>query len=221
MSHFLSAGFAWVQLHVYLGTFVFMAMESSVLPVPSELVIPPAAYITSSAGGGIAGIILVGTFGSWFGSAVMYWLSRGLGRVCIVAFGKYVMITEEKLRRAEHWLHRYEAGGILFARLLPVIRHLISIPAGIIRMNFAVFSLMTVIGSAIWCTVLAFYGENVLGTYAKEHPDWKQDPAGVSHFLQAQSHSLVLGVLILCALYFVFIKLTSKRGAEGVQGYPE
>jgi membrane protein DedA with SNARE-associated domain len=213
MHQLLAACFTWVQLHVYLGTFLFMAMESSVLPVPSELVIPPAAYIATSAGGGIAGIIVVGTVGSWFGSAVMYWLSRGLGRVFIVSFGKFVMITEEKLERAEHWLHRYEAGGIFFARLLPVIRHLISIPAGIIRMNFGVFSIMTVAGSAIWCTVLAVYGEQVLGSYAKDHPDWRQDPSGVEHFIRAQSHSLVLGVLILCVLYFVFLKLTAKRGA--------
>jgi len=212
MHQYLSAGFTWVQSHLYLGTFLFMAMESSVLPVPSELVIPPAAYLASSAGGGIVGIILVGTAGSWFGSAVMYWLSRGLGRVFIVGFGKYAMITEEKLERAEHWLHRYEAGGIFFARLLPVIRHLISIPAGIIRMNFGVFSMMTVAGSAIWCTVLAIFGQQVLGTYAREHPDWRQDPAGVRHFIQGQSHSLVLGVLALCVLYFVFLKLTAKRG---------
>jgi len=213
MQHFLSAGFAWVQLHVYLGTFMFMAMESSILPVPSELVIPPAAYIAGSSGGSVIGIILVGTLGSWFGSAVMYWLSRGLGRVCIVSFGKYVMITEDKLQRAEHWLHRYEAGGVFFARLLPVIRHLISIPAGVIRMNFGVFSIMTVTGSALWCTILAIYGQHVLGGYAETHPGWQRDPAGVQHFIQSQSHWLVLGTLVLCVLYFVFIKLTSKRPA--------
>lgn len=214
MHHFLSAGFTWVQSHLYMGTFLFMAMESSVLPVPSELVIPPAAYLATLNGGGIIGIILIGTFGSWFGSAVMYWLSRWLGRVFIVGFGKYVMISEEKLERAEHWLHRYEAGGIFFARLLPVIRHLISIPAGIIRMDFAVFSLVTVAGSAIWCTLLAVYGQQVLGSYASTHPDWKNDPAGVEHFIQAQSHVLVLGVLVLCALYFLFLKLTSKRAVS-------
>jgi membrane protein DedA with SNARE-associated domain len=211
MHQFLSAGFTWVQLHVYLGTFLFMAMESSVLPVPSELVIPPAAYIASSAGNGILGVIVVGTVGSWFGSAVMYWLSRGLGRVFIVGFGKYVMINEEKLVRAEHWLHRYEAGGIFFARLLPVIRHLISIPAGIVRMSFGVFSIMTVAGSAIWCTVLAVYGKQVLGNYAKVNPDWTQDPSGVLTFIKSQSHSLLAGILVLCALYFLFLKLTAKR----------
>jgi membrane protein DedA with SNARE-associated domain len=213
MHQLITACFNWVQLHVYLGTFVFMAMESSVLPVPSELVIPPAAYLATSAGNGIFGVVLVGTLGSWFGSAVMYWLSRGLGRVFIVGFGKFVMITEEKIERAEHWLHRYEAGGIFFARLLPVIRHLISIPAGIVRMNFGVFTIMTVFGSAIWCTVLAIYGEKVLGGYAKDHPGWKQDPAGVQHFIQSQSHSLVLAVLILCVLYFAFLKLTAHRAA--------
>jgi len=213
MHQLLAAIFSWVQLHVYLGTFAFMAMESSVLPVPSELVIPPAAYIASASGQGIVGVIVVGTFGSWFGSAVMYWLSRWLGRVFIVGFGKYAMITEEKLERAEHWLHRYEAGGIFFARLLPVIRHLISIPAGIIRMNFTIFSIMTVAGSALWCTVLAIYGQQVLGGYAAAHPGWKHDPDGVRHFIQGQSHSLVLGVLGLCVLYFLFLKLTAKRAA--------
>ena len=211
MHQLLTVCFTWVQLHVYLGTFIFMAMESSVLPVPSELVIPPAAYLASRSGGGIAGVILVGTLGSWFGSAVMYWLSRGLGRVFIVGFGKYFMITEQKLERAEHWLHRYEAGGIFFARLLPVIRHLISIPAGIIRMNFAVFSAVTLAGSAIWCTVLAIYGKQVLGIYAEQHPDWTQHPNGVLDFIKAQSHWLVGGILLLCILYFVFLKLTAKR----------
>jgi membrane protein DedA with SNARE-associated domain len=211
MHHFLTVLLAGVQSHVYLGTFLFMAMESSVLPVPSELVIPPAAYIASRNGGGIWGVILVGTLGSWFGSAVMYWLSRWLGRVFIVGFGKYVMISEEKLQRAEHWLRRYEAGGIFFARLLPVIRHLISIPAGIIRMNFAVFSSVTVAGSAIWCTVLAIYGKQVLGNYADQHPNWAQDPAGVRAAISAQSPYLVAGVLALCVLYFVFLKLTGKR----------
>jgi len=215
MHHLLSVCFTWVQSHIYLGTFVFMAMESSILPVPSELVIPPAAYLTSSGGGGIAGIILVGTLGSWFGSAIMYWLSRGLGRVFILGFGKYCMITDEKLERAEHWLHRYEAGGIFFARLLPVIRHLISIPAGIIRMNFSIFSIMTVAGSAVWCTVLAIYGRAVLGTYAAQHPDWSQDPSGVLGFIRAQSHWLVGGVLLLCVLYFLFLKLTARR-AESI-----
>jgi membrane protein DedA with SNARE-associated domain len=212
MGHFANLCLSWVQQHVYLGTFCLMAMESSILPVPSELVIPPAAVIAGK--DGIAGIIAIGTAGSWFGSAVMYWISRWLGRVFIVTFGKYVLISEEKLQRAEHWLHRYEAGGVFFARLLPVIRHLISIPAGIIRMSFGVFSAVTIVGAAIWCTVLAVFGARVLGPYAQAHPDWLQDPVHIRQAIQSQSRPLILGVLVLCVLYFVFIKLTTKKTAS-------
>jgi membrane protein DedA with SNARE-associated domain len=186
-------------------------MESSILPVPSELVIPPAAYLVTSAGGNIWTVILIGTAGSWFGSAVMYWLSRLLGRVIIVKFGKYILVSEDKLERAEHWLHRYEAGGIFFARLLPVVRHLISIPAGIIRMGFGIFSLMTIAGSAIWCAILAYFGQHVLGGYAATHPDWAQDPDALKNLIKSQSHTLILAILALAILYFIFIKLTSKR----------
>src|ERR687892_1992338 len=73
----------------------------------------------------------------------------------IVMYGRFVFLTPKKLERAEHWLARYEAGGIFFARLLPVVRHLISIPAGIVRMNFALFSVMTTVGSFLWCLILA------------------------------------------------------------------
>ena len=208
MHQFLAAGFTWVQTHIYLGTFLFMAMESSVLPVPSELVIPPAAYMASSAGGGIVGIIFIGTFGSWFGSAVMYWLSRGLGRVVIVGFGKYVMITEEKIERAEHWLHRYEAGGIFFARLLPVIRHLISIPAGLVQMSFGLFSLMTILGAGAWCSVLAWFGKQFTGSI--------DDPHQLIQFIKGKSHVVVAVVLVLCVLYFAVVKLTAPKAGESV-----
>ncbi len=119
------------------------------------------------------------------------------------------MITEEKLQRAEHWLHRYEAGGIFFARLLPVIRHLISIPAGIIRMNFGIFSAMTVAGSAIWCTILAIYGRAGPRHLRRPASRLGAGSRGRPRLHPSQSHPLVAGVLILCVLYFVFLKLTA------------
>src|SRR5205809_5195882 len=135
LHHFIQVWFDWVQQWGYLGVVLLMAMESSIFPVPSEVVIPPAAYMAMrpDAHMTVWGVILAGTFGSWLGSAITYWISRWVGRVVIVKWGRYFLISEEKLERAEHWVHRYEAGGIFFARLLPVIRHLISIPAGIIR----------------------------------------------------------------------------------------
>src|SRR5438132_978074 len=99
--------------------------------------IPMAAFLAAQGKLNLWGVIAAGTFGSWLGASVTYWVSLWLGRILIVKWGRFFAISESKLTRAEHWLHRYEAGGIFFARLLPVIRHLISIPAGIIRMNFA------------------------------------------------------------------------------------
>ena len=147
----------------YPGIVLLMAMESSVIPLPSEVVIPPAAYWAAQGKYSFWGVILAGTVGSYLGAAVMYWASRWIGRPLVVRYGKYFFIPESKLLRAERWLARYEAGGIFFARLLPVVRHLIGIPAGIVRMNFKTYSLMTIAGSALWCSVLAWFGAEVIG----------------------------------------------------------
>src|ERR1043166_3752602 len=109
----------------------------------------------------LAGVVIAGTLGSWFGSAIMYWVARWLGRPAVLRWGKYFFVPPDKLARAEVFLRRYEAGGIFFARLLPVIRHLISIPAGIVRMDFLKFSLLTLIGAGAWCSVLAWLGGRV------------------------------------------------------------
>src|SRR5437016_92455 len=162
MHHLLEVWFGWVQNWGYVGIILLMAMESSVFPVPSELVIPPAAFLAAEGKLNIYGVVAAGTFGSWLGAAASYWVALWLGRVVIARFGRYFFINETKLERAERWLQRYELGGIFFARLLPVIRHLISFPAGLIRMNFATFSVMTLAGSATWCSVLAWFGQQVL-----------------------------------------------------------
>jgi len=206
MHHFLSTWFDWVQHWGYLGIILLMAMESSIIPVPSEVVIPPAAYLAMQPGSQMNfwGVIVAGTFGSWLGAAVTYWICRGLERVIVVKWGGYFGLREEKIERAERWLHRYEAGGIFFARLLPVIRHLISIPAGIIKMNFGVFSAMTIIGSAFWCVVLAWFGKKVIT------PEMLGDPATMVAAMKHQSHWIVGAVLVLCVLYFVVMRLTAK-----------
>src|SRR6185436_1493220 len=138
----------------YLGVVLLMAMESSIFPVPSEVVMPPAAFLAAQGKMNLWLVILAGTFGSWLGSAITYFVSRYVGRPVVERWGKFFFVPPEKLARAERFLARYEAGGIFFARLLPVVRHLISIPAGLVRMPFGTFSAMTVIGSALWCSIL-------------------------------------------------------------------
>lgn len=207
MHHFLEIWFGWVLHSGYWGIIVLMAMESSIFPVPSEIVIPPAAFLAAQGELSFAGVILAGTFGSYLGAAITYWVSRGIGRAVIGRFGKFFFVSHEKLQRAETWLERYEAGGVFFARLLPVIRHLISIPAGIIRMNFWTFSVVTIAGSALWCGILAYLGAKAY----RAQPDLISNPEGLLHFIKAQSHWIVLFVAVLAVLYVLVLKLSAKR----------
>ena len=201
----------WVEHWGYLGVIILMAMESSIFPVPSEVVIPPAAILAASGSSmTLTGVILAGTFGSWLGSAITYWVALLVGRPVVVKWGKYFFIPPDKLERAERFMHRYEAGGIFFARLLPVIRHLISIPAGIIRMGFLKFSILTTIGAAIWCSVLAWLGGRVGDKLKLEGRD-PLDPEALVHAVKHESLGIVGVVLLVCVLYFFAMKVTAPK----------
>src|SRR5262249_43746199 len=133
---------------------LLMTIESTVLPIPSEVVIPPAAHLAHTKGKmSLLGIVIAGTLGCWLGAAIMYWLSRLAGRPFMLRYGRYFLVPPEKLLGAERWAAHYGAAGIFAARLLPVVRHLIGIPAGIVRMDFWIYSLYTVVGSGIWTAV--------------------------------------------------------------------
>jgi len=199
----------WVENWGYLGVVILMAMESSIFPVPSEVVIPPAAILAASHGQmSLIGVILAGTFGSWLGSSITYWVALLVGRPVVEKWGKYFFIPPDKLARAERFMHRYESGGIFFARLLPVLRHLISIPAGIIRMGFGKFSALTIVGAALWCTVLAKLGEKVGQGLDPNQPI---DPAQLVAAVKQQSHLVIGVVLLVCVLYFVGMKLSAHK----------
>jgi membrane protein DedA with SNARE-associated domain len=138
---------------------LLMAVESSIVPLPSEVVIPPAAWLAHTRGNlSLPGIVVAGTVGSWAGAAVMYWGARLIGRPLLMRYGRYVLIPPQKISDAEVWANRFGLVGVFIARLLLVIRHLIGIPAGIVRMDFLRYSLATLAGSAIWCSVLAWLG---------------------------------------------------------------
>ncbi len=208
LHQFIQTWFHWVQDWGYGGVILLMAMESSIFPVPSEVVMPPAAFMAVHDGKmTLWGVILAGTFGSWLGSALTYWVSRWLGHIVILKWGKYFFITEEKLKRAEHFMERYEAGGIFFARLLPVVRHLISIPAGIMEMSFRMFSLMTIIGSALWCSILSWYGKGV----AERNPELMKDPEQLIHTIKHESLWIIGAVAVIGVLYFFMLKLTASK----------
>lgn len=174
---------------------LLMAMESSIIPLPSEVVIPPAAHLAHTRGSmTLTGIVVAGTIGSWLGATVMYWASRLVGRPLLMRYGRYVMIPPEKIEGAEAWANHYGEVGIFISRLLPVVRHLIGIPAGIVRMNYLYYSAATLVGSAAWCSVLAWLGVTA-----------GQDEA----LLNGDLHRLTLwggGLLLaLGTIYYVFV----------------
>src|SRR6185312_8686354 len=145
----------------YWGVALMMAIESTVFPLPSEVVVPPAAYWATQGHLTFWGVVFAATFGSWAGSAISYGVARALGRPLILRYGKYVLVPEKKWLLAEQWIRHYSVAGIFFARLLPVVRHLVSLPAGAARMPFVTFSMMTLAGSLVWSTVLAWFGARV------------------------------------------------------------
>ena len=205
MQQWVGIWFQWVHDWGYPGIVILMAMESSVIPIPSEIVIPPAAYWAAQGRYSFGGVVLAGTIGSYLGAAATYWAARWLGRPLLVRYGQYVFCPENKLLRAERWLARYEAGGVFFARMVPVVRHLIGIPAGFVRMPFGLYSAMTIVGAGLWCGILGWFGGNMLGA----RPDLLNDPAVLVQVLRERSWWFGGFALVLCALYVLVMRVTA------------
>jgi membrane protein DedA with SNARE-associated domain len=192
---------------------LLMAMESSVVPIPSEFIIPPAVIMVVGGRGHmtIAGIVLAAVLGSWIGATLMYWAARVGGRPLVIRYSNMVLrlgkfsvkltfISPEKLDQAERWSERFGSFGIFLSRMLPVVRHLIGIPAGIVRMHYWRFSVYTVAGAAVWCSVLAYVSklagndESLMRGDIREITIW------------AAGAALVLGT----AYYFLVHRLSRK-----------
>lgn len=148
----------------YPGIFILMAMESTVLPIPSELVLIPAGYLAHQGEMNFGMIVLMATLGSWFGASLNYAFAYWVGRPFIEKYGKYFFIKPAALAKTDKFFNKHGAIATFTGRLIPVIRHLISIPAGLTHMNYAQFSLYTCLGAGLWSFILTamgyFIGDN-------------------------------------------------------------
>lgn len=189
----------------YPGIFILMAMESSVIPIPSEIVMPPAGYLAQQGKMNIWLVILAGTLGSLVGAYANYFVARWLGRPLVIRYGRYVWITEEHFNKVESFFLRHGEISTFVGRLLPVIRHLISIPAGIARMGHFRFTLYTTTGAAIWVSVLSWIGY-IIGA--------KQE------LITEYAHQAVIGALLfsflLLGIYIILHRRKSLRSEDGV-----
>jgi membrane protein DedA with SNARE-associated domain len=206
LHHWFALWMQFVHDQGYLGVFVMMAVESTVFPLPSEIVVPPAAYWASQGTFSFWGVVLVAALGSWFGSALSYLVARRLGRPLILRYGRYCFVPEKKWLLAEEWINRYSVVGIFFARLLPVVRHLVSLPAGAARMRFVPFTLSTLLGSLTWSWVLARFGQEVLGG----EPALLSDPDALIRVLKAKLAWLVIAAVVLLVAY-IGVDLAGRR----------
>ena len=148
------------------GVVFLMAIESAAIPFPSELIMPLAGWLLIQAkGGSVWWVLLAGFYGGMgnlLGSWVAYWISMKGGRPLLLKYGKYVLMSNDEVDKAETWFNKYGEWAVFIGRLLPVVRTFISIPAGLARMNLWRFSLYTFAGSFIWSLGLA-YGGFLLG----------------------------------------------------------
>lgn len=183
----------------YPGIFILMAMESSVIPIPSEVVMPPAGYLAQQGQMNIYIAILCGTVGSLVGAYANYFAAHYLGRPLLLKYGKYVWITEEKFAKVERYFQEHGEISTFIGRLLPVVRHLISLPAGLAGMNHLKFSLYTLLGAGIWVTILTY-----IGYFIGANQD----------LIMKYSHQALIGVVI-ASIVLVYFYIRSHKKKKG------
>ncbi len=148
----------WIGVSGYAGLVVLMALESMVAPLPSEAVMPFAGFLIYEGTFSFHGVVFFSTLGSLIGSLISYYAGLWGGRPFVVRFGKYFLLDVRDLESTERFFTRYGDKTIFFSRFIPVIRHLISIPAGVGEMKPGKFMLYTVVGAGLWNFFLAYAG---------------------------------------------------------------
>ena len=208
--------FQWfVENANYVFVFVFMVIESSFIPFPSEVVVPPAAYLAcSNAGAGsdmnVFGVVFVATLGALIGAYINYYLALWIGRPVVYAFadskfGHTLLINKEKVVKAEEYFDRHGAISTFIGRLIPAIRQLISIPAGISRMNILQFTLYTFLGALVWNSVLGALGFWLAETVS---------PADLFDKVEEYNKYLTwigYGIAFVCLLFILWTFLKPKK----------
>jgi membrane protein DedA with SNARE-associated domain len=149
---------AFISGSGYIGITLLMAIESACIPLPSEVIMPFSGYLVSAGHFSLWGVAVAGALGCNIGSIVAYFVGAVGGRPLAERYGRYVLITRHDLEMADRFFARYGDWAVFIARLLPVVRTFIALPAGISRMNFARFNIYTFLGSLPWCFALAYAG---------------------------------------------------------------
>jgi len=179
----------------YVGIVIAMAIESCCIPLPSEIIMPLAGFMTVAAAGhsakfSLIGVTVAGALGSVVGSIIAYWIGYGGGRDLLLRYGKFILISRRDAERADAFFANRGDITVFISRMLPVVRTFISLPAGMMRMRFGHFVLLTFLGSLPWCLLLAYIGRQ-LGVHWHDVGTW----------IHRFDVLIILAVVILAALY--------------------
>ena len=142
----------------YWGVFIFMALESACIPIPSEAILPFGGYLSYTGRLSIIPTILIGTLGGTFGSIIAYYLGKKGGRPLVEKYASTLYLSKSSLEKSDDYFSKYGEKIVFYSRLLPIVRTFISLPAGISNMNFKKFTLYTFFGSLIWSILLGYTG---------------------------------------------------------------
>ncbi len=196
----------------YPGIVILMAVESSILPLPSELVMPPAGYLAAKGEMSFVVAVACGMLGSILGALANYGLAHWLGRAFFLRLGKYVLITEKALDRSERYFAAHGEISTFLGRMLPVVRHLISIPAGVARMHLGRFVVFTGLGALVWCTILTW-----IGWFIGSREDVILEVLNQEARRYA-GRALLVALPVLAGIAAVYIWWYRRRAAQGRQG---
>lgn len=180
---------------------ILMALESMIAPVPSEIVMPFAGFLIVQGNFTFLGVAIASALGSAIGSLISYWIGIYGGRKFILRFGKYLLLDEGHLEWTEQWFRKAGEKTIFISRFIPIVRHLISIPAGIGRMSLKKFLFYTFLGALIWNVFLAW-----LGIKLKER--W-----GIVHDYSSQIDIVAIILLALAVGYFIYRHIKKRKAA--------
>lgn len=183
----------------YWGVFIGMTLESACIPIPSEVIMTLSGFVVYEGKMSLLGITVVGALGNLFGSLIAYYVGLKGGRPLLEKYGKYVLISHERLEMADNWFERYGNEAVLISRVLPIIRTFISLPAGIAEMDLKKFITYTFLGSLPWCFALGYLGI-ILG------PNWNT----IESYFRYLDIIVVLGI-IAAVVYLVYKYWYKKR----------
>ncbi|PFH87946.1 DedA family protein [Bacillus sp. AFS088145] len=187
----------------YLGIFLLIALENIFPPIPSEVILTFGGFMTTESSLSKLGVIFFSTLGSIIGAIILFWIGTLLDiktlEKIVERWGHFLRLTKKDVHKADEWFSKYGVWTVFFCRLIPLIRSLISIPAGMARMNFWIFLLFTTLGSLIWNTILVLVGASVGASWEK-----------IVEYMDLYS-SIIYGILAIGLVVFIFLFIKKRK----------